>query len=119
MSTHPNVLLLAVFTPEDLSRKTMRNILDEYGEKNISDPDIMLGKLRLHPEVMEQDYDESWQVSAKEGDLVFIHLATYGYGEKLSWDEFVAQKEIIDAWAKEASVKYHCEYRLYVSANYW
>lgn len=36
MSTHPNAILMAVLTPEDLSRKTMKAILREIKSTTIT-----------------------------------------------------------------------------------
>jgi hypothetical protein len=132
MSTHPNVLLIAVVTPNGTSRKTMRAILEEAGVGE-DDRDIALpggkaaGKpepnvpkpLSLHHLVMEKDYDESWQISAKEGDLLFFDLVTYGYGEALSWSELEVKKHLLDEWAVGICARHNCTYEIRVSANYW
>lgn len=41
MSSHPNVILMAVLKPDNLSRKTMRDILLEAGV--VEEDDIKIG----------------------------------------------------------------------------
>ena len=136
MSTHPNVLLIAVFTPEDGSRKTMRAILAEAGcteDKDsirlpggeaVSDAHTgACGKqakgVCLSCVVMESDYNEGWQISAQEGDLLFFDLVTYGYGEFLSWNELEEKKKALEEWCKGICERHRCSYQIRVSANYW
>lgn len=118
MSTHPNVILMAVLTPDDLSRKTMREILEENGVKD-EDGEIKIDGVGYHPSVMESEYDEGWQISAKEGELVFHDLITYGYGDVVTWTKLEARKVALEAWAKATAEKHHCKYRIDVAANYW
>lgn len=119
MSTHPNVILLCELTPDNLSRKTMRNILEEAGVKD------EYGKVKIGPdeynyEVMEEDYDESWQISAKIGNLIFFDLVTYGYGDNIAWDELQRQKNDLETWAQGICERHNCSaYQIYVTANYW
>ncbi len=68
---------------------------------------------------MESDYDESMQLSSKEGDLLIYDLITYGYGESIDWNELESQKRDLEAWAKQTSEKHHCSYLIRVTANYW
>jgi len=51
MSTHPNVILMAVLKPDDLSRKTMRDIIGDVGD------DIPIGDNEYHTIIMETDFD--------------------------------------------------------------
>ena len=85
MSTHPNAILLLTLTPDDLARKTLRNILEEakvykWNEEGVIDfeGEIKLGDNRYHHKVMESDYDEDMQISAKEGDIIIYDMVTYG-----------------------------------------
>jgi len=123
MSTHPNTILLCTLTPEGLARKTMREILVDNGiqvdDDYHKDDDFKIGTEEYHHEVMESDYHEGWQISAKEGDLIFFDLVTYGYGEQIAWNKLVAQKEALEAWAKKTCEKHHCSFKISVTSNYW
>ncbi len=117
MSTHPNVILMAVLTPDDLSRKTMRAILSETdtGEHDR----VIIGELECIHLIMEESYDSGYQISAAEGDLVFFSMVTYGYGEVISWDKLKEHKDALDTWAQEICERHHCAYKIEVTANYW
>jgi hypothetical protein len=120
MGTHPNVILLLVLTPQGLSRKTRKELVDEFGKfPEHLDTDLVIADKDYHQEVMEDDYDESWQISASEGDIIVFDLVTYGYGKKVSWESFEEQKKELEAWAIQVSEKYHCSWRIFVTANYW
>lgn len=118
MSTHPNVILLAILTPDDLSRKTMRDILADEGIED-SNKDIKINGIDYSHLIMESEYEEGYQISGKEGDLLFFDLITYGYGEFVTWEKLEAQKQSLEDWAKQTSEKHHCSYEIRVSANYW
>ena len=118
MGTHPNVILMAVLTPRGLARQTMKAICaDNHAEDE--DDEIKIDGVGYHPLVMESDYDEGWQISAKEGDLVFHDMVTYGYGEVITWVDLEALKARLEEWAKTTSAKHECDYRIDVTANYW
>ena len=116
MSTHPNVILMAVLTPDDLSRKTMRMIKEKYQVKEVY---IKIGEEDYYYIIMESEYEEGHQISAKEGDLIFFNLVTYGYGDTILWDKIEAQKKELEKWAKETCREFHCSYEIRISANYW
>lgn len=117
MSTHPNVLLVLALTPDGLSRKTMRDILSDLVVDAFDD--VTIGAHQYHHLIMESDYDEGFQVAANEGDLVFLDMVTYGYGETVAWDELEAQKNELAEWAEQICQVHHCSWRVYVTANYW
>jgi hypothetical protein len=117
MGTHPNVILMVALTPDDLSRKTMRTILEESEKAALSD--IVIGTESYHALIMEDSYDEGWQISAKEGDLVFFDLVTYGFGESITWDKLEKQKAELEEWAKDTCKAHNCTYEIRVTANYW
>jgi hypothetical protein len=117
MSIHPNAILLLTITPEDLARKTYRAILDDA--KVEDDGDIKIDGVDYHHRVMEEEYDESYQISAKEGDIALFDLVTYGYGETIEWAKLEAQKNNLEAWAKGVCEKHHCTYKIFITANYW
>lgn len=122
MSMHPNVILLCALTPNDLARKTYRAIVAEHKKQRSYEedhPDLEIGGTEYHCQVMESDYDEDWQIGSKEGDIIVFDLVTYGYGETISWDKLSAQKDMLEAWAKEACEKFSCSYRIEITANYW
>ena len=115
MSIHPNVVLMAVLTPDNLSRKTMRLIL---GKDNLED-EIKIGENFYTATVMESEFDEDWQISAKEGDLVFHGHATYGYGEVISWHYLEARKKELEIWADRMCKRFNCSYVIQVTADYF
>ena len=122
MSTHPNVILMVVLTPRGLARQTMKAILNaEIGkdyDREAADQ-VTIGDVGYYPLVMESDYDEGFQIAAKEGDLVFHDHATYGYGDVITWPELQRRKDALEEWAKRISEQHACDYRIDVSANYW
>jgi hypothetical protein len=48
---------------------------------------------------MESDYEDGYQISADEGDIIIFDMITYGYGEKVEWSKLVAQKDALEVWA--------------------
>lgn len=118
MSTHPNAILLLALTPHGLSRKTMAAIRAEAGIAD-EDDDLKIDGISYHHAVMEDDYDEGMQIAAKEGDLVFYDLVTYGYGDVIAWDMLAARKAALEAWAIGICERHACAYAIYVTANYW
>jgi hypothetical protein len=121
MSTHPNAILLLALTPQNLARKTYRAIIEESGVPLDGDgsASITISGQMYHSRVMESDYDEGMQISAKEGDLVFHAHVTYGYGDVITWDALAAHKEALEAWAKGICERHSCDYEIFVTANYW
>ena len=90
-------------------------------EAGLEDPDhdIRIGEHDYHTVVMESEHDEGYQITAKEGDLVFWDFVTYGYGEVVAWAALEAQKMALEAWAKGICDRHACDYRIEVTANYW
>lgn len=121
MSSNPNVILMVRLTPSDLSRKTMRKIFEESKQEfpNETTRDILIAGDTYHAIIMEIDYDESWQISGKEGDLIFFDLVTYDYGDSISWNELQSKKESLEQWAQDICERFNCSYEIAVSANYW
>lgn len=142
MSQHPNVIVKCTVKPDGATRKLLRDLLarnreeipddnlpfmfDIHGEviinrrkekiRQIRDEDqLAIGSLIYHTLVMEDDYNESWQISGQEGDLIIFNLVTYGYGEEIDWDKLQIIVSEIDQWAGKNSLVY----RLSVTANYW
>lgn len=116
MSTHPNAILLLTITPDDLSRKTYRAILEKYGNK---DDGIKIEEEEFNTAVMESDYLDGYQISAKEGDIVAFNLVTYGYGEVIAWKELEAMKCALEKWAVMVCEEFKCQYEIFITANYW
>lgn len=114
MSTHPNVILMAILQPDGTSRATLRKILD-----GSDDDEIQIYDNKYYFEVMESDYNEDWQIAANEGDLIFFRLITYGYGEKVKWEDLEKEKIQLSQWAYDISNKYQCKFEIYITANYW
>ena len=121
MGAHPNTILLLTLTPDGLSRKTMRDILAEAGldpDESLDDQ-ITIGGEEYHHDVMESDYDDGWQISAKEGDLLFFDLVTYGYGETVTWEKLEAQKKELEEWAIDVCKRHNCTHQIWITANHW
>lgn len=118
MSMHPNVILMVAIKPDDLSRKTFRAIVGEN-----YDPDeggtVTIGGEDYNAIIMEDEYYEGFQVSADEGDLVFLNMVTYGYGKRISWTDLEAKKRDLEAWAEDICKKHHASYVISVTANHW
>lgn len=120
MSAHPNVILMAALTPDGLARKTYREILAENGVPEDEDcPEIEIGGDGYSISVMESDYDEGNQISAKEGDIVLHDLVTYGYGEAITLKKLNEQASKLEQWCKSTCENHHCSYEIKFSANYW
>jgi len=126
MSTHPNAILLLTLTPDDLTRKTWRSILQEakvykWNEEGAIDEEgeIAIGDKKYSQKVMEDDYYEGMQISAKEGDIAIFNMVTYGYGEVIEWAKLEKQKNELEEWAKVMCEKFHCNYKIFITANYW
>lgn len=117
MGTHPNTMLLAVLTPNGLTRQTARAIISESGVEE--DSDIKIGKEDYHLVIMEGDYDEGFQISAKEGDIVLMDFLTYGYGDTKNWDSVESQKKELEEWCKGICERHQCTYQIKISSNYW
>lgn len=111
---------MAVLTPDGLSRKTMRDILIDNGV-DVEDyiDDITIGCIGYNHKVMEDSYDKNYQISAKEGDLIFFSFITYGYGESIEWDRLEAQKNDLEQWAINTCGKHNCTFKIKVTANHW
>jgi len=123
MSTHPNVILMCILTPNDLARKTYRSIVEEFKANDWVEEEgtsaIKIGAIEYHCKVMEEGYDDDWQIRAKEGDIVVFDLVTYGYGENIAWEKLEARKNELESWAKEICERLSCLYKIVVTANYW
>lgn len=119
MSSHPNVVLLLRLTPDGLSRKTLRDILFGDPTNSPDDESINIGGTDYSYLILEDSYDDDWQVSGKEGDLLFFDLVTYGYGKSISWDELATKKESLESWAQSICQSHSCDYEIVVTANHW
>ena len=120
MGTHPNAILMAVLKVNGTTRKTVRALQEAYGKPSPHDDDLVIGGTDYHVKAMEYDYDEGWQISAAEGDIVVFDLVTYGYGEYIPWDKLAAQQKALEQWCQEVSTAHNLEsFDIRVSANYW
>jgi hypothetical protein len=122
MSTHPNAMLLCVLTPDQGSRKTARELYAEFGkdqEYDYSEGYLVIGGRDYSIEVMESDYEDGYQISANEGDIVLHLYLTYGYGETVTWGELVPMVEALNAWADANGEKFQFSYETRIGANYW
>ena len=119
MSTHPNTILMLVLTPDDLPRKTAREILGSDYSRDEGN-ELQIGGRDYHCLLMEnENYDEGFQIAAKQGELVFFIYVTYGYGDTVAFDEVSTHRDRLAAWAIENAVKHHCRWRIELTANYW
>lgn len=126
MSVHPNAILLLTLTPDDLPMKTWRQILNEakvykWNEPGVIDEEgqIKIGSYEYYHLVMQDEYNEEFQVSAKEGDIVLLDMVTYGFGDAIEWSKLEQQKNELEAWAKDICRNFHCSYKIFITANYW
>lgn len=140
MSTHPNAMLQAVLTCDDLTRATVRRLYEAAKARGFNvdleddEPDIGIPNGETtrrgdggenprfddyHVTVMEGDYNESWQIAAKTGQIVLHDFLTYGYGESMAWDKVVAQKDRLTAFLDAVKDALHFTYEIRVAANYW
>lgn len=136
MGTHPNTILMCVLTPDDLARKTFRDIAEEMGAKIDDDSCTLriLNEFYDHPNaktgepipktdftmtIMESDYDDSFQLSAPAGSIVLHDFQTYGYGEVITWTKLEDRKNKLETWAKDICERHKCKYEIQVTANYW
>ncbi len=117
MSSHPNAILQLNLTPDDLPMRTWRAITDDEGIG--SDEDISIGSEDFHHVVLQEDYDESYQIGGKPGDIVVFKMVTYGYGDFIPWGEFLQMHSALEAWAEKACKAYNCSFEIRVTANYW
>lgn len=118
MSSHPNAILMVALTPDDLPSKTKRELCAR-SDYDASDEQIKIGDDEYYVFLMDGDWHEGFEVSAKEGDIVLIDFVTYGRGEKISWAKLVEQKEALEAWAKVKCELHKCAYEIFITANYW
>jgi hypothetical protein len=131
VSTHPNALLIAELSPNDLPRKTYKALKVELGkdpEDDDLDVDIPTGvdspnRWELvdsyHTFLAQDGYEEDKQITAAPGSIVLWDPVTYGYGERIEWDKLAAQKDRLDDWCKGICEKLQCTHKIYISANYW
>lgn len=117
MGSHPNAILMLVLTPDDAARKTHRAIVAECGVDD--DEDIKIGEHGYSHRVMESDYDENWQISAEEGDIVLHDFLTYGYGENVEWSKVEERKAALAEWATGICERHRCTHKIYITANHW
>lgn len=118
MSTHPNAILLLRLKPDGLARKTYRAILEEAGVSD-SDVTIKIASEDYHMRVMEEEYNDDFQISASEGEIIVFDMVTYGYGETIQWDKLAAQKAALEEWATGICERHKCSASFFVTANYW
>jgi len=119
VSSHPNVILMAVLTPDGLARKTMREILAEQERKYTTSDDVLIGEIEYHSLVMEDCYNEGFQIAAPEGSLVFFDMVTYGCGEVIAWSGLKIRHDQLERWCQETCMKHNCSYVIQVTANHW
>lgn len=120
MSTHPNVMLMAHLSPQDLPRKTMLAILADAG----SDPEdarVKIGEDEYHVVLFDDEYDGDWQITASPGQIVLMDMVTYGYGKRIEWDKLRSKHGHLAAWIEANAERYHLApmARISVGANYW
>jgi len=117
MGVHPNTMLMVHLKPDGLAHKTYRDILAASGVKDGDDIDI--GGQSYHHRIMEGDYEDGFQVSGDDGDIVLLTFATYGYGERIAWADLVRRTADLTAWAQATCDRFACTYIISVGANYW
>jgi len=143
MGTHPNVILKCTIKANGTTRQLLRDLLeqnrieipdsdlplfrDNWGKvvkngitgedlrESRDDDEICIGDASYNTLVMEDDYDDGWQISGEEGDLIIFDLVTYGYGEEISWKDLQSKVDSLETWA----IQHSLNYRISISANYW
>lgn len=119
MSTHPNVMLQCVLTVNDGTRKTQRALEDAFPGKYPDEGGVKIGEREYHLTVMESDYDEDWQISADEGQIVLHEYLTYDYGDTVTLNELLERVGTLKAWAETAKEPHGFTYEIRIGANYW
>lgn len=118
-SEYPNVVLMAVLTPDHEPQQTYREILVACGIDPDESKNIVIDGHHYDHVVMESDYHQHWQLPAKQGDILVFYTVTYGqFREVIAWDALAKQKDALDAWASRISREHHCRYEIQVTANY-
>lgn len=143
MGAHPNVILKCTVKADGTTRKLLRDLLaqnrheipdsslplflDSKGEvvKNAitgkdlrhsrDDDELCIGDYCYDTLVMESEYDESWQISGEEGDLIIFDLVTYGYGQEITLRDLQQRIDSLETWA----IQHSLSYKISISANYW
>jgi hypothetical protein len=122
MSTHPNTILCAAFTTDDLPNKTYRAILSEVPnphDYDLPDLNIPIGDNEYHTLLYNQ-YDTELQITAKQGQIIVYDFVTYGYGETIEFYELLKRKEELEMWANDICIRHRCsKVEFFVTANYW
>src|ERR1700704_6319371 len=115
MSIHPNAILQFSLTPDDLSRKTFRGIVDKYCEGEYESPGFDIGKGNFHIHIMEEEdgYNRGYQIKGKEGDILIFDHITYGYGETILWDDLIKLKEEAEIVIKKICEEFNCSYEVF------
>jgi len=119
MRTHPNTILMAVLKPNSTTRATLRAMTEHQSCCDKKYESFKIGGNDYTSTVMESDYDEGYQISADEGDIVIHSFLTYGYGEAIDWENLVEKKTALEQWAIKMCKLYQCSYKIQVTANYW
>lgn len=143
MSAHPNVILKCTIKADGTTRKLLRDLLaqnrEEIPDSNLplffnnagdvvknsitgedlhisrNDDQLSIGNYCYDTIVMEEEYNESWQISGKKGDLIIFDLVTYGYGEEITLKNLYSRINDLETWALQHSLTY----KISISANYW
>jgi hypothetical protein len=112
-------MLQCVLTVNDGARKTQRALKAAYPGKYTDEDRIKIGERDYSLTVMESDYDEGYQISADEGQIVLHEYLTYGYGETVAVDDMLARIAAVKAWAEEAKGPHGFTYEIRIGVNYW
>lgn len=116
MSDQPNVMLMAVLTPDDLARRTARAICEELHTTGAGD--FQLGGKWFTVTIMEDNYDDTYQIKAMEGQIVVHCYLTYGYGLYMAWAEVVMLVNELERVIVDLCEKFHCTHEIVIGANY-
>ena len=112
-------MLMAHLSPGDLPRKTFLAILADHGASE-EDTNIKIKGTEYNAVLMDEDYDEGWQISGTPGEIVLMDFVTYGYGERIQWDKLDAQRAALAAWVDANKERYDLQdTSISVGANYW
>jgi hypothetical protein len=112
MGTHPNAVLV-------LALKPTGDAVETYDAITGDDDKIDIGGESYRAQLMEDSYDEDYQIAANDGEIIVFNLVTYGYGDTIDWDKLEAQKKALEQWAADICARHGCSHRIFVTANYW
>lgn len=115
------VILQCNLTPDDLPRKTYRELEKEVKYQRYFKRypiKFSIGRQGYHAIIMNSDCDEKHQLCANEGDIVVSTYMTVMFPGNIEWDTLVERKNELEAWATEICPKLKCSFKIVIGATY-